>query len=188
MDVLYGSKDRNDESMYEKFIRVSGEYGLNEDEIREKMDYMFSMDFIFANQDRHLSNFGLLRDSDTMEMIGFAPIFDTWNSMYFDKSGLLSRYDLLSEEVTSIARTSADLLRNVRNRNAVDLSRMPDSDHVTAFYMDCGTPHLRAERVAKNYEKKLELYREFQRGKNFSLYEEKRKALASKQHTLDLEL
>ena len=46
----------------------------------------------------------------------------------------------------------------------------------------------RAERVAKNYEKKLELYREFQRGKNFSLYEEKRKTLASKQHTLDLEL
>lgn len=93
-----------------------------------------------------------------------------------------------TEEVTSIARTSADLLRNVRNRNAIDLSRMPDSDHVTAFYVDCGTPHLRAERVAKNYEKKLELYREFQRGKNFSLYEEKRKTLASKQHTLDLEL
>lgn len=37
---------------------------------------MIFLDTITANPDRHTSNFGLLRDADTGELLGLAPLFD----------------------------------------------------------------------------------------------------------------
>ena len=37
---------------------------------------MLAADYILANTDRHLGNFGFLRDSETLEWKGLAPIYD----------------------------------------------------------------------------------------------------------------
>lgn len=37
---------------------------------------MILTDFVISNTDEHLLNFGVLRDADTMKLIGPAPIFD----------------------------------------------------------------------------------------------------------------
>lgn len=46
---------------------------------------MFVVDFIIANNDRHLRNFGVIRNSKTLEWIGFAPVFDCGTSLWYDK-------------------------------------------------------------------------------------------------------
>lgn len=38
---------------------------------------MFMLDFILANEDRHLGNFGIIRDVETLEWISVCPVFDT---------------------------------------------------------------------------------------------------------------
>jgi hypothetical protein len=38
-----------------------------------------------ANTDRHLRNFGFLRNPDTLEWLGIAPIFDTERSLLLNK-------------------------------------------------------------------------------------------------------
>lgn len=43
---------------------------------------MFALDFIIANTDRHTNNFGFIRDANTLEWIGMAPIYDSGNSMF----------------------------------------------------------------------------------------------------------
>lgn len=45
-------------------------------EMQQKMAKMFIIDSIIMNQDRHLSNFGFLVDSDTYTIKDFAPLFD----------------------------------------------------------------------------------------------------------------
>ncbi len=43
----------------------------------EEYRKMLTLDFLLHNYDRHLSNFGLLRDSDSLEYTGFAPLYDS---------------------------------------------------------------------------------------------------------------
>lgn len=43
---------------------------------------MLAADYILANTDRHLGNFGFLRDSETLEWKGLAPIYDSGTSLW----------------------------------------------------------------------------------------------------------
>jgi len=46
---------------------------------------MIVLDYIIANEDRHLNNFGVIRDAETLEWIGMAPIYDSGSSLGYDK-------------------------------------------------------------------------------------------------------
>ena len=47
---------------------------------------MIVVDYIIANEDRHFNNFGLLRNAETLEWIGVAPIYDSGTSLWFNRS------------------------------------------------------------------------------------------------------
>ena len=59
---------------------------------------MIILDFIMANEDRHLGNFGVIRDVESLQWVAICPIFDTgrslnnkyWFPNYFKK--LLNKY------------------------------------------------------------------------------------------------
>ena len=46
---------------------------------------IFLLDYIIANVDRHSYNISFLRNSDTMEWIGVAPVYDSGKSMFVNK-------------------------------------------------------------------------------------------------------
>ncbi len=46
---------------------------------------IFLLDFIIANVDRHSYNISFLRNSDTLEWIGVAPVYDSGKSMFVNK-------------------------------------------------------------------------------------------------------
>ena len=56
---------------------------LFSEEIEKALCSIFVLDFIMANTDRHLGNFGFLRNPDTLEWLGIAPVFDTGSSMFY---------------------------------------------------------------------------------------------------------
>lgn len=43
---------------------------------------MLAADYLLANTDRHLGNFGALRNAQTLEWIGMAPVFDSGTSLW----------------------------------------------------------------------------------------------------------
>jgi len=49
------------------------------------LDRMIVLDYIIANEDRHFNNFGVLRNAETLEWIGMAPIYDSGTSLGYDK-------------------------------------------------------------------------------------------------------
>ena len=57
------------------------------------LDRMMVFDYLIGNTDRHLNNFGVIRDSHTLEWRGFAPLFDNGTSMGCD----LEAEDIVSE-------------------------------------------------------------------------------------------
>lgn len=74
----------NSTSVYQHFIRCCEELGVRG--IQHSLDQMIVLDYLIANEDRHLNNFGLLRCAQTLEWLGFAPIYDSGSSLGFDKS------------------------------------------------------------------------------------------------------
>ena len=53
---------------------------------KDALDRMISLDYIIANEDRHYTNFGFIRNADTLEWLGFAPIFDCGTSLWYNSA------------------------------------------------------------------------------------------------------
>ena len=50
--------------------------------VQEYIDNLLTIDFLIENTDRHYGNFGFIRDVNTLEFIGSAPIFDNGTSLW----------------------------------------------------------------------------------------------------------
>lgn len=82
--IMQTRKKRNDESVYRHFVACCQALGV--DNIVPALDQMLVLDYLIANEDRHLNNFGLLRNPETLEWLGMAPIFDSGTSLGYDRT------------------------------------------------------------------------------------------------------
>ena len=48
------------------------------------IDKMLVLDYIISNEDRHYNNFGFFRNAETLEWLGFAPIYDSGTSLWYN--------------------------------------------------------------------------------------------------------
>ena len=53
---------------------------------KDGINKMLTLDYIIRNTDRHYNNFGFLRNPETLEWIGFSPIYDSGTSLWHDTS------------------------------------------------------------------------------------------------------
>lgn len=81
--VMQSQKKSNNDSVYQHFIKCCKGLGIRD--VEASLDQMLVLDYIIANEDRHLNNFGLLRNPETLEWLGMAPIFDSGSSLGYDK-------------------------------------------------------------------------------------------------------
>jgi len=81
--IIQTQKQNNNISNYQHFINCCEALGA--EDIVPFLDKMIVLDYIIANEDRHLNNFGLLRNAETLEWLGMAPIYDSGSSLGYDK-------------------------------------------------------------------------------------------------------
>ncbi len=82
--IIQTGKQPNSKSMYQHFIDCTDALGIPD--VRAFLDRMIVLDYIIANEDRHLNNFGAIRNAETLEWLGMAPIYDSGSSLGYDKS------------------------------------------------------------------------------------------------------
>lgn len=76
-------KKRSQYSSYEHFRQACDRLGIPG--MQQFMDYMLVFDYLMANTDRHFGNFGAVRNVNTLEWIGPAPVFDSGTSLWHDR-------------------------------------------------------------------------------------------------------
>ena len=156
IDVVESMKKDNALSLYEHFIKVCSAHGLEDSMTRDFLEYQILTDFILTNTDRHLNNFGILRDTNTLQFIGMAPIFDSGNSMFWQNPRLPERDDLTKIEVNSFRGKEMQLLEYVRDKHCVDLQLLPTPDELRTIYeMDPLIPCV--DSILLGYQKKIDL-------------------------------
>ena len=81
--IIQTQKRRNEVSAYRHFVNCAQTLGIPD--VIPFLDRMLVLDYLIANEDRHLNNFGAIRNAETLEWIGMAPIYDSGSSLGYDK-------------------------------------------------------------------------------------------------------
>ena len=123
--VMQTQKKDNQTSVYQHYRNCCEKLGVPG--IAHALDQMMVLDYLIANEDRHFNNFGLLRNPDTLEWLGPAPIYDSGSSLGYDK---------LTPQIRSgrnisckpFKKTHQDQLRMVTSFDWLDLSKLDDVD------------------------------------------------------------
>lgn len=69
--------------MYNKYLSILEEHGINN--AKREVTKMFLLDYIIINTDRHLGNFGVIRNVNTLQWEGVAPNFDSGQALHSQK-------------------------------------------------------------------------------------------------------
>lgn len=81
--IMQTKKKSNSDSVYTHFLKCCDELGIPN--TVPFLDRMIVLDYIIANEDRHLNNFGAIHNAETLEWLGMAPIYDSGSSLGYDK-------------------------------------------------------------------------------------------------------
>ncbi|MCD8097091.1 MAG: HipA domain-containing protein [Lachnospiraceae bacterium] len=140
--ILGVRKKNNSKSLYQHFVDCCNALGIHG--AVPFLDRMITLDYILANEDRHFNNFGALRNVETLEWIGMAPVYDSGSSLGYDKlpAQLRSEKDVVCKPFKN---HHAGQLKLVTSFDWLDLSRLSDvgelitevlSDENAADYID----------------------------------------------------
>lgn len=72
------------ETYWRHFHRCCQVLGFAES-MQQALDYILPFDYLIANEDRNFGNFGVIRDVETLKILGVAPIFDNGNSLWYNQ-------------------------------------------------------------------------------------------------------
>lgn len=80
----YEVKTSNDsKDVYETYIDILKSHGI--ENVETSLAKMFILDYIIANTDRHLGNFGIIRNIETLKWEKIAPNFDSGQALFSQK-------------------------------------------------------------------------------------------------------
>ncbi len=123
---LRNDMSRGDNSIedYEEYIKKLESNGIKK--AREKVENMYILDFLIMNEDRHLNNFGIIRDVNTLKWLDVAPIFDNGQSMnveyYDDEEMHISGKGRFFYEV----KPFAEIIKVVKDITRIDVKKIED--------------------------------------------------------------
>lgn len=142
--VLQLRQKENHESSYLHYVNICKELDID---IAPALDRMIVLDYIIANEDRHFNNFGLLRDANTLEWIGAAPIFDSGTSLWYDTSARgISTYDIPCKP---FKKKHSEQLRMVSSFDWLDISKLNgiEDEILNILCEDNAVQYVEAERA-----------------------------------------
>ena len=117
-------KRYDSEEDYEEYIKCLEENGIPN--VREKIENMYILDFLIMNEDRHLNNFGIIRDVNTLKWLDVTPIFDNGMALniqsYDDEELIISGMGRLFYEV----KPFDEIIKVVHNIKRIDVSKLSD--------------------------------------------------------------
>lgn len=123
--VIQTQKKDNQTSVYQHYRNSCD--SLRVPNMAHALDRMMVLDYLIANEDRHLNNFGLLRKPGTLEWLGPAPIYDSGSSLGYNR---LTPQIHAGRNITCkpFKRSHQDQLRLVTSFDWLDLSKLQGID------------------------------------------------------------
>ena len=156
--IMQTQKKDNSTSVYQHFVNCCKSLGAAD--VVPALDRMLVLDYLISNEDRHLNNFGLLRNAETLEWIGFAPIYDSGSSLGYNSllSQIYAEKNIASKP---FKRRHDEQIKLVTSFDWIDFSKLYDAgDMVREVFSDPRAKELisenRKEAIAQMVERHIE--------------------------------
>lgn len=140
--IMQTQKKDNNVSVYQHFLNCCEDLGIRD--VVPFLDRMIVLDYMIANEDRHFNNFGVLRNAETLEWIGMAPVYDSGSSLGYDK---MPAQIYAEKDVTCkpFKKSHREQLKLVSSLSWIDFAKLSDikemilqtfSEEGTSDYVD----------------------------------------------------
>lgn len=164
-ELLQTIKTKQNESYYYPLKKVCTNLGISEDDFTTFMDYQIMTDYLLSNTDRHMNNISIMRNPDTLKILGFSPIYDSGNSMFYNiPYEHLDTVRINDINTHSFIKREVKLLSYIQNRDLVDIENAIMDFEI--YEMDLIERKIRIPKIKELYQKKLDNLHLFQSGKD----------------------
>jgi hypothetical protein len=123
--IKQSEKMSNSRSEYQHYLSCCHKLGIKETE--KYLNQMLTVDYLIANTDRHFNNFGVIRNAETLEWIGHAPLYDSGTSLWhnMDTGQIKPDYKIKSKPFRN---NHSEQINLVSDFSRVDFSKINDID------------------------------------------------------------
>jgi hypothetical protein len=88
---------------------------------------MITIDYLIGNRDRHLNNFGIIRNTESLQWVGIAPIYDSGSSLW-NESGIASIKPEFEIESMPFRRNHSAQIQLVNSFEWIDFNALSGID------------------------------------------------------------
>lgn len=163
-EVLQTTKIKQNESYYYPLKKVCMDLGMTEEYFDCFLDYQIMTDYLISNTDRHMNNISIMRNPDTLQILGFAPIYDSGNSMFYNVTyEKMQTIHLDDIRTHSFVERENRLLQYVKDNSLVDIDKAEMDFSI--YKQDVVERHIRIPLLQELYGRKCDQLRAFQQGK-----------------------
>jgi hypothetical protein len=146
----------NTGNRYEDYIKICEQKGIKN--AREEIDKMIMLDYIIRNTDRHVGNFGILRNAETLKWEKIAPVFDNGNSFWHDAQGEKYIDGKTKSQCRSFLKSNEECILLVKDRNIIDLNKIKEmpNEIYNVLKLNKNMEQKRIEKIIKEYNYRIE--------------------------------
>ena len=162
-DIFNSQNKSNNVSDYEHYIQILEKH--NVPNARENVENMFIVDFLVMNIDRHLKNFGVIRNVNTLEWKRTTPIFDTGESMNCDKlTQEINFYDGTGKFFLNTNKKFSQYLDVIKDIKRIDINKLQGlsqeyKETLLKYQPYTEMSEERIEKLVKGLEERIEFLR-----------------------------
>lgn len=120
--VMQTRKKENHISVYEHYLNCCDALGIPG--IRDALDRMMVVDYLIVNEDRHQNNFGVVRNAETLEWLGAAPVYDSGTSLWFNQFTTMIRPEAPGRGCKPFKTSHSEQIKLVRSFEWLDLTAL----------------------------------------------------------------
>ena len=147
-------------SSYQHYLNCCEALGIKG--VSDALDRMLTVDYIIVNEDRHFNNFGAVRNAETLEWIGAAPIYDCGTSLWHSQPVQLIR-PRTKQPSKPFKSDHAEQIKLVTSFDWLDLSALNGIDEEFSEIVKDSAfiDSARRDALCFGLQKRIELLREY---------------------------
>jgi len=116
-------KKDNNISSYQHFLKCCEKLSIPQ--VQQSIDKMLTLDYLILNEDRHYNNFGAVRNAETLEWLGIAPVFDSGTSLWHNQNRISNDPNALRKiKVKPFRSAHEEQIKLINDFSWLDLSKL----------------------------------------------------------------
>lgn len=160
-DVFFSEKQSNNDNDYQHYLKILKKHHVPN--AQNELENMLIVDYLMMNTDRHLKNFGVIRNVETLEWERLVPIFDTGQAMNCDKlTKDMNFHDGRGKLFTNTHKKFSTYLSYIEDFKRIELSKLDGLDMKLYETLKCVQPYteltdIRIQKIIDGFKNRVQL-------------------------------